>query len=92
MIKKVELTKRAKKDLKKVPMYIADKLFEWVDAVENEGLEEVRKIKGYHDEPLQGKRLGERSIRLSKSYRAIYVIMEEQIKFCEVREVMHHEY
>ncbi len=42
------------------------------------GLSEVRKVPGYHDEPLKGQRKGQRSIRLSRSYRAIYVIEEEK--------------
>lgn len=92
MIKEVQLSKKAKKDLLKVPFYIKDKLFRWMDLVNNEGLEEARKIKGYHDEPLKGMREGERSIRLSRAYRAIYVIIEKEKKFCEVREVNKHAY
>jgi hypothetical protein len=34
----------------------------WVDDVEERGLEEVRKIPGWHDEPLKGERKGQRSI------------------------------
>jgi hypothetical protein len=34
----------------------------------------VRKVPGFHDEPLSGKRFGQRSLRLSKSYRAFYEI------------------
>lgn len=65
----------------------------WVDAVETEGLYEIRKILGYHDEPLEGKRKGQRSIRLNKAYRAIYEINEEGIiEFVEVIEVNKHEY
>ncbi len=30
----------------------------WIAAVEWEGLEEVRKAPGYHDEPLKGPRFG----------------------------------
>ncbi len=44
----------------------------WALLVEDIGLHEVRKIPGYHDEPLQGDRQGERSTRLSKAYRVIY--------------------
>ena len=36
-----------------------------------DGLEEVRKVPGYHDEPLKGDQAGERSIRLSRSYRCL---------------------
>lgn len=61
-------------------------------AIELQGLEEVRKVPGYHDEPLKGKRAGQRSIRLNRSYRAIYEIKEEQVEFVSVREVGKHDY
>lgn len=64
----------------------------WVMAIELQGLEEVRKVPGYHDEPLKGERAGQRSIRLSRSYRAIYEIKEDQVTFVSVREVGKHEY
>jgi proteic killer suppression protein len=93
MIKKVEISKFAQKQLKKVPLYIAVKLHAWVDDVEERGLEEVRKIPGFHDEPLQGDRLGQRSIKLNRAYRAIYVINENnQIEFVSVEEVSKHDY
>ena len=51
----------------------------------------MRKVPGYHDEPLRGKRAGQRSVRLSRSYRAIY--MEEMDKvLVKVLEVNKHEY
>ena len=65
MVHRVELSKRARKQLQKVPRYIVENLAAWVDDVEDRGLEEARKILGYHDEPLHGKRLGQRSVRLS---------------------------
>ena len=43
-----------------------------IERVEEFGIKEVRKIKGFHDEPLKGERSGQRSIRLNRSYRAIY--------------------
>ncbi len=51
-----------------------------------------QKIKGYHDEPLKGKRKGQRSIRLSKSYRAIYTIKKNEIEFVSIEEVNKHDY
>lgn len=62
MIRDIELSKQAKKDLARIPRHIVEKLFAWVDAVEDQGLDEVRKRPGYHDEPLKGKRRGQRSI------------------------------
>ena len=77
----------------KVPLHIAVKLKAWADDFEKRGIEEVRKTKGYHDEPLKGKRKGERSIRLSKSYRAIYIIAKDRsIEFISIEEVNKHDY
>lgn len=92
LINKVVLTKKSLKDLGKVPSFISDKLQLWIQSVEKIGLEEVRKIAGFHDEPLQGKWKGHRSIRLNRSYRAIYQIKGNKIKFVEINEVNKHEY
>jgi proteic killer suppression protein len=62
-IREIRLSRSARKDLRRVPAHILDKFETWVQAVELDGLEEVRKIPGYHDEPLSGDRLGQRSIR-----------------------------
>ncbi|MDO8520465.1 MAG: hypothetical protein Q7T11_09960 [Deltaproteobacteria bacterium] len=59
---------------------------------EKKGLDEVRKVPGYHDEPLHGDRKGQRSIRLSLHYRAVYVIRNGTIEFVEVQEVTKHGY
>lgn len=92
MIRHVELTEQVKKHLRKVPQHVAGKLLLWVRYVRASGLEEVRKIPGFHDEPLKGQRAGQRSIRLSKAYRAIYVIKEREVSFVSVEEVSKHEY
>ena len=93
MIYKVKLTKLAEKQLRKVPKFIGLKLAQWVQAVNIQGLEEVRRIPGYHDEPLKGERKGERSIRLNRAYRAIYTVQEDQsIEFVCVEEVNKHDY
>ncbi len=90
----VKLTAKAKKDLKKVPFtYRFNELQAWIDAVGHSGLSEVRKIPGYHDEPLKGKPQEQRSIRLNIAYRAIYTINKDGvISFIEVEEVNKHEY
>lgn len=91
-IYQVILSTQAKKDLRNVPQYIRDKFQGWVKAIEEEGLRQVQKIPGYHDEPLKGKRKGQRSIRLNRSYRAIYIEKNEEILFLLVLEVTNHEY
>jgi proteic killer suppression protein len=54
---------------------------------------EVRKIKGYHDEPLKGNRAGQRSIRLNRAYRAIYEIRKDgATELVNVEEVNNHDY
>ncbi|MFI5391775.1 MAG: type II toxin-antitoxin system mRNA interferase toxin, RelE/StbE family [Bacteriovoracales bacterium] len=84
---------KVKKELKKLPDHILRKLQKWAEQVEMLGLWEIKKIPGYHDEPLAGDRKGQRSIRLSKSYRAIY--MEERdgsIELILIIEVNKHKY
>ena len=90
---KVILTEQAKSNLLKVPSHIVRKLQSWVEGVENDGLNKMRKIPGFHDEPLKGKRKGQRSIRLSKAYRAIYrEDREGKIEIVKVLEVNKHDY
>jgi proteic killer suppression protein len=53
----------------------------------------TRRIPGYHDEPLKGARTGQRSVRLSRAYRAIYEIRaDDSIEFVSVEEVNKHDY
>lgn len=92
MIKVVEVAISVKKNFHKVPLSIKKKLFTWVVAVEERGLNEIRKIPGYHDEPLQGDRKGQRSIRLNKQWRAVYRIIKQKIEFVLIEEVMPHDY
>ncbi|WP_131783979.1 hypothetical protein [Legionella gresilensis] len=89
----VVLRKSVVSDLKKLPKHITAKLTAWIDAVGHDGLSQVRKIPGYHDEPLKGDRKGQRSIRLSKAYRAIYIIGQSgQMEIVEIIEVHKHDY
>lgn len=89
---KVDLTS-VEKSIKKLPDHIVIKLLSWAKRVEIYGLEEVRKIAGFHDEPLRGERTGQRSIRLNKAYRAIYIIGHSgTIRLIKVIEVNKHEY
>jgi proteic killer suppression protein len=93
VITDIQITKQALRDLKRTPQHLQDKFRAWLVAVNKSGLEETRKCSGWHDEPLQGERKGQRSIRLNKQWRAIYVLKKNgQIQFIEVTEVMPHEY
>ena len=87
------LFNNVEKQLKKLPQFIIKKLLAWARSVELKGLLNVRKIAGYHDESLKGSRLGQRSIRLSKAYRAFYTEqIKGEIKFIVIEEVNKHEY
>ena len=92
MINKVELTSLVKKQLKKLPIHIVICFQNWSEDVEERGLMEVRKIAGYHDEPLRGELKDYRSIRLSRSYRAYYRIINNSVKFVRVERIDKHEY
>jgi proteic killer suppression protein len=84
--------KLAEKSLHKVPLYIRLKAHQWAASVEEEGLEEIRKKPGFHDELLKGKLQGFRSVRLNRSYRLIYFLRKEAIVNIIVIEVNKHEY
>lgn len=90
---KVTWRKSLYKQLDKLPDFIVEKFQTWVDVVELMGIHKVRMNPGYHDEPLGGKRAGQRSIRLNRAYRAIYIERRDgSVEFLEVIEVNKHEY
>jgi proteic killer suppression protein len=89
----VEFTKFAATQAGKLPVQIHEALYLWKESVEHLGLAEVRKAKGYHDEPLKGQRKGQRSVRLNRAYRLIYDEFENgEIVVVSVQEVNKHEY
>ena len=93
MINQVNISKRAEKSLMTVPKHIAAKFLYWKLEVEEHGIEVVRKISSYHDEPLKGKFQGAvRSIRLAQGYRAYYRTIGTTVKCILVEEVNHHDY
>lgn len=93
MIHDVELSRRAEKQLVNVPRHVARKLLARVEAVEEDGLEVVRRIPGFHDQPLRGKRAEQRSIRLDRRWRAIYrMVKGDEVNIARIDEVIRHEY
>jgi proteic killer suppression protein len=65
----------------------------WVGAVQLDGLEQTRRLPGYHDEPLHGKWKGFRSIRLNRSYRPIYSVQDDGfLEFALIETVSKHKY
>lgn len=92
-ISRVVLGKQVVNELDLIPIYIVKKFRGWVLHVELFGIRETRLIKSFHDEPLKGKRSGQRSIRLSQSYRAIYIeLLNNEIEIIKVIEVHKHDY
>lgn len=87
----VAISQFAEKQLRKVPKYISTSLLSWISTIKRSGLVETRKLKGYHDEPLKGKRQGQRSIRLNIAYRAIYIESKDGLEILVI-EVNKHEY
>lgn len=93
IVDKVIFTKNAEKDLKKLPPHILNSFSAWVFSIENIGLQETRKIKGYNDEALKGSRKHQRSARLNYAYRVIYVVEADgEINIIQVEEVNKHKY
>jgi toxin HigB-1 len=93
LIIEIQISRHALKNLKKTPLYIQEKFRAWLVAVDKVGLEKTRKRPGWHDEPLQGARQGQRSIRLNKQWRAIYIVKKNgDVQLIEIREVTPHEY
>lgn len=92
-IRDVFWSKRVSKQIDNLPNSISLKLYAWISLVKLVGLREVRKRKGFHDEPLQGERFGQRSIRLNIAYRAFYIVKcDRTVEFIEIIEVNKHEY
>ena len=93
MIYRVILSRRVVKALERLPQHVVDKLQTWARSVRLMGLEEVRRVPGYHDEALKGGRVGQRSVRLTLAYRAIYVVRPDgAAEVAVVEEVHKHDY
>lgn len=89
----VTINRWVEKRLDRIPSYIKAKLLAWAKMVFSKGLEKARRHPSYHDEPLQGARQGQHSIRLNRSWRAFYVVLENETSInIEIIEVNHHEY
>lgn len=93
VISRASITERARRQLRRAPRHIVDKLLAWIEAVEEDGLEATRRVPGFHDEPLKGKRRGQRSIRLSLQWRAIYELRTDGgAHLVSIEEVTPHVY
>jgi plasmid maintenance system killer protein len=63
----------------------------WKSIVFRHGPEKLREFPGFHDERLKGKRIGERSSRLSLQYRVIYKVSRSTVTVSVV-EITPHKY
>lgn len=88
---KISLTPTAEKQLAKAPPNVLQKLNLWREQLLLLGLAEVRRLSGWHDEPLKGQRQGQRSIRLNRQWRAIYKIKNDEL-ILTILEVTPHDY
>ena len=88
----VVISTNAERDLRRVPRHVAAKLAAWADDVALRGISAVRKIPGFHDEPLRGALARMRSIRLNRGYRAYYVEIEGAVLCLRIERVDHHVY
>ncbi len=89
----VFITKFAQKQYRRLPVQIQTAFQTWVTLIGDAGVETMRKIPGYHDEPLKGQRYGQRSSRLSRAYRVMYEEDDDRhIVVITVLEINKHEY
>ncbi len=89
----VRWEKKVNRQLELLPVQIVRKFYAWVAAVNLVGIRKMRLSSGFHDEPLQGSRAGQRSIRLNRACRAIYVETSTgEIRIIKVLEVHKHAY
>lgn len=87
-----KLEKEIRKPKCRIPEFILVQLFAWQQVVEEEGLDAARRIPGYNDESLKGKLQGQRSIRLSKGWRAYYVVQNGEVSIITIERIDKHEY
>ncbi len=89
----VVLSAFVQKRCRKLPDFVLRALRTWTLLIEEHGIRAMRRIPGYHDEPLKGVRTGQRSSRLGRAYRVIYEQEEsgENVVILVV-EVNKHEY
>lgn len=89
---KVVLSSKVEKQLKRLPYFILESLESWKSKVLYLGIYDTRKIASYHDEPLQGERFGQRSVRLNKAYRLIYILDKGEVLLLTILDISKHKY
>lgn len=89
---RVEISKKAEKNIKALPSHIKDKCFDFFQDVEKAGYMKAVTYRSYKDEALLGKRKGQRSVRLNRSYRIIYKLKQKEIFILDILEINKHDY
>ena len=94
MITTVVVSREARKQHAKLPSQVRAAFDRWATLIGEYGLHEVRKIRGYHDEPItRGPHAGERSVRLGRAWRLFYVLASTGVaEVVEVVEINKHLY
>lgn len=75
----------------KIPKEILKKYEVWKQIVYHSGVDGLKEIKGFNDEPLKGNWKGHRSSRLNNKYRVIYKEEKGLLKIY-VLDVNSHDY
>ena len=76
-----------------MPVEVRVKFQQWVHFIEDKGLLEAQKFRGFRDHSLKGNRKGQRSVYLTKKWRAIYTLdKDKRIIIVIVEEIMPHDY
>ena len=83
--------KNIKKTAKKLPSHVVKKYELWKDIIFRHGPHKLREFPGFKDEALPGRRMNQRSSRLSMHYRVIYTVEKDTVTVY-VLEITPHEY
>lgn len=84
-------SRKANKQLKKVPKSILSEYEVWKRVIELSGPNTLRKMPGYKDHALKGEWDGARSSYLNKQWRVIYFVQKKEVQVF-VLEVNAHDY
>ncbi len=83
--------RKAAKQLESLPVDVLKRYEKWKDIVAISGPDGLRKIRGFRDEALRGRRKGHRSSRLNIQYRVIYKVLRDLV-LVQVVSVHPHDY
>lgn len=88
----VVLSGQARKDLARVPSYIAEKARLWIEEVREDGLLHTQRNAKWKDESKRGKLKVVRAIWLSREYRLFYEVQTGTSVTVTIVEVNRHDY